>query len=101
MLNSKKSFLQKARIAMVAIVTIMSLGGAYAMNAPKNDGLQTWGVVATVGNHYQVTAVTAGSTCSNPTTSKACQVRSAAPRDANNMIPTAGASVIKTGTFNQ
>ncbi|QEM03719.1 hypothetical protein DIU31_009415 [Mucilaginibacter rubeus] len=100
MLNSKKSFLQKARIAMVAIVTIMSLGGAYAMNAPKHDALQTWGVIATVGNQYHVTAVTSGSFCDNPS-AKACEVRSAATPDANNMIPTAGASVKLTGDFNK
>jgi hypothetical protein len=76
MLNNKKSFLQKARIAMVAIVTIMSLGSAYAMNSPKTQSATTWGVVMTNANSYKVTAVTADSGCSG--TTHICEVVSTA-----------------------
>ena len=79
MLNNKKSFLQKARIAMVAIVTIMSLGGAYAMNAPKHQDGTTWGVVATNANSYRVTALTANSHCNSG--SSACEISTTTPPD--------------------
>jgi len=80
MLNSKKSFLQKARIAMVAIVTIMSIGGAYAMNAPKHQSGTTWGVVSTTANNYQVTAVTAHSQCATDP-SAVCKITTTTPPD--------------------
>ncbi|SFT05080.1 hypothetical protein SAMN04487890_10971 [Mucilaginibacter polytrichastri] len=100
MLNNKKSFLQKARIAMVAIVTIMSLGGAYAMNAPKQQAGTTWGVVATLSNAYQVAAITAHSTCTT-IPAKICKILSTTAPDANHEIPKADATVVQRGNFVQ
>ena len=99
MLNNRKSFLQKARIAMVAIVTIMSVGGAYAMNAPKQQAGTTWGVVSTLSNAYQVTALTAHSTCT--TSIRVCEIQSTTPPDANKLIPKADATIVQHGNFVQ
>jgi anti-sigma-K factor RskA len=99
MLNSKKSFLQKARIAMVAIVTIISLGGAYAMNSPKHQSGTTWGVVQTNANSYQVTAVTDHSACTG--TMRICKIQSATAPDQNGDIPKADATVLQHGVFSK
>lgn len=99
MLNSKKSFLQKARIAMVAIVTIMSLGGAYAMNAPKHQSGTTWGVVMTNANSYQVTALTAHSSCAGAT--RVCKIQSTATPDQNGDIPKSAATIVQNGVFSK
>jgi hypothetical protein len=100
MLNNKRSLLQKVRIAMVAIVTILSIGGAYAMKAPANQAGTTWGVLATNANTYRVTAVTAGSDCDNAP-QRACKVNSTAMPDANGLIPKAGATLVQSGAFIQ
>ncbi|SEM74480.1 hypothetical protein ACRQ5D_31320 [Mucilaginibacter sp. P25] len=98
MLNNKKSFLQKARIAMVAIVTIMSVGGAYAMNAPKHQAGTTWGVVATTANSYQVTALTANSHCNSGST--VCEIQTELQPNASKMIPKSPTQVTEIeGTF--
>ena len=99
MLNNKKNLLQRVRIAMVAIVTIMSVGGAFAMNAPKAQAMQTWGVLVTNASSYHVTAVTAGSGC-DLAPAKACEVRSAATPDASGNIPKSGATIVINGSFN-
>lgn len=99
MLNSKKSFLQKARIAMVAIVTIMSLGGAYAMNAPKHQDSTTWGVVSTSANAYKVTALTPTFGCSQST--RVCTITSAVAPDGNGNIAKSNATVQDMGTFHK
>jgi hypothetical protein len=97
MLNNKKSFLQKARIAMVAIVTIMSIGGAYAMNAPKTQSGTTWGVTSTDGSNYVVTALGSNSHCNSG--SQACEITSTTPPDSNGEIPMSKSTVSATGTF--
>jgi len=98
MLNNQKSLLQRARIAMVAIVTIMSVGGAFAMNAPKAQALQTWGVLQTNANNYVVTAVTSGSFCEAAT--RICKVQSTAtPDPTTHQIPKSGATTLENGAF--
>ena len=97
MLNNKKNLLQRVRIAMVAIVTIMSVGGAFAMAPTHNNALQTWGVLVTNSNSYQVTAVTAGSFCTG--TARVCTVQSTATPDANGDIPKNETSDPKPGIF--
>ena len=99
MFNNKKSLLQRVRIAMVAIVTIMGIGGAFAMNAPKTQAAQTWGVLATNANSYHVAAVTANSFCD--AASRACEVRSTSMPDGSGNIPKAGATIVLNGSFNQ
>ncbi len=101
MFKNKKSFLQKARIAMIAIVTIMSIGGAYALNAPKAQAGTTWGVVVTNANSYQVEAVTANSFCENPMSTPVCEIRSTTAPDGNGDIPKADATVVQHGNFVQ
>lgn len=90
---------------MVAIVTIMSVGGAFAMNAPKSQTLQTWGVVATNANTYQVAAITANSFCDDSQPTKICEVQSAAtPDPITHLIPKTGpqpATPVADGAFNQ
>lgn len=83
---------------MVAIVTIMGIGGAFAMSPPKSQVLQTWGVISTSANSYNVTAVTANSLCNSPAI-PACEVRSAATPDASGNIPKSGATVVSRGSF--
>lgn len=96
MLNNKKSLLQRARIAMVAIVTIMGIGGAFAMNAPKLQAATTYGVIATNANTYSVTALGPHSKCN--ASSSTCEVRSSAPLTGGT-IPKMGATVLQEGTF--
>jgi hypothetical protein len=74
MLNNKKSLLQRARIAMLAIVTILSISGSFAMTPKHSAALQTWGVLSTNGSSYIVTAITANSFCDGA--NAVCKVRS-------------------------
>lgn len=107
MLNNQKNLLQRVRIAMVAIVTIMGVGGALAMKAPAHQAGSTYGSfgLTTTGNHYITTpsAVAAGTySCASSTT--ACTViSSVAPalRNGNWEIATVDASVNQQGTFAQ
>lgn len=98
MLNNKKSLLQRARIAMLAIVTIIGIGGAFAMTPRNSAALQTWGVLQTNASTYVVTAVTAGSTCN--VSSRICEVRSdATPNPMTKEIPIAGSELVQNGAF--
>jgi hypothetical protein len=108
MLNNKKNLLQRVRIAMVAIVTIMSVGGALAMKAPSHQSGQTYGTfgLTTTGNHYITTqaAVVAGTySCNSPTTVPCTVISSVAPamRNGNWEIPKADASVNQNGVFSE
>ncbi len=74
MLNNKKGLLQRARIAMVAIVTIIGISGAFAMSPHRSADSQTWGVLQTNASSYVVTAITANSFCDGA--AKICKVRS-------------------------
>jgi hypothetical protein len=96
MLNNRENFLQRVRIAMIAIVTIMSVGGAYAMKAPAHTDAVTYGVIATVGNSYHVTA-SAGRCNADP--SPACKVSSSATPDSQGLIPQSSATVVQRGAF--
>jgi hypothetical protein len=107
MLNNKKNLLQRVRIAMVAIVTIMSVGGALAMKAPSHRSGQTYGTfsLTATGNHYittQTAVVVGNYTCESGTTP--CTVVSTvapAMRNGNWEIPKADASVNATGVFSE
>ena len=100
MLNNQKSLLQRARIAMVAIVTIMGIGGAFAMNPPKSQVLQTWGVIVTNANTYRVTAVTANSFC-DTAIPRICTVKSAAtPDPVTHLLQKSDTSSPTSGEFN-
>ena len=76
---------------MVAIVTIMGIGGAFAMKAPAHQTSKTWGIVATVGNSYKVATLSSGTCDSDPTPN--CHVISSATPNAQMLIPKAGATV--------
>jgi hypothetical protein len=97
MLNNKKNLLQRVRIMMVAIVTIMGIGSAFAMKAPSSLAT-TWNVVATVGNDYVVTA-SAGSCNFNPET--ACTIKSEVAPDSQNHISKDDAALDRSGDFMQ
>lgn len=107
MLNNQKNLLQRVRVAMVAIVTIMGLGGALAMKAPSHQTSQTYGSfgLTTTGNHYITTesAVAAGSYSCNTSTTACTVISSVAPalRNGNWEIPKVDASVNQQGTFVQ
>lgn len=69
---------------MVAIVTIIGIGGAYAMTPPSNQANHTYGVLSTGTNFYHVTTSSDGMCLSNP--SSTCKIVSAATPDANGNI---------------
>ncbi|WP_345330082.1 DUF6520 family protein [Mucilaginibacter defluvii] len=81
---------------MVAIVTIMGIGTAFATKAPVNKAANTWAVVQTVGNFYEVTQ--AAGRCDeeeDPT----CKVQSTATPNAQGLIPISSATVMQKGNF--
>lgn len=106
MLNNKKNLLQRVRIAMVAIVTIMSVGGAFAMKAPANRANQTYGAfsLTATGNHYVVTQTAAqpGYNCDQAST--VCTViSSSAPvmRNGQWELAKTGVTIKESGTFSE
>jgi hypothetical protein len=107
MLNNKKSLLERARIAMIAIVTIMSIGGAFAMKAPTHKSNQTYGTfgLTTTGNHYITTQTAAapGSYSCNSATTPCTVTSSVAPvlRNSKWEIPKADADVHSIGAFSE
>jgi hypothetical protein len=102
MLNNKKGLLQRARIAMLAIVTIISVGGAFAMTPKHSNVLQTWGVLQTNASTYVVTAITASTQYDCEFSQKVCTVRSeATPNPMTHEIPISGAEIASDGTFNK
>jgi hypothetical protein len=107
MLNKKKNLLQRVRIAMVAIVTIMSVGGALAMKAPSHQANKTYGAfsVTATGNHYVTTqtAVTAGSYSCDAAATPCTVISSVAPtlRNGSWEVPKADASISQTGAFTE
>ncbi|WP_179412691.1 hypothetical protein HDF19_12930 [Mucilaginibacter sp. E4BP6] len=96
MLNNKKNLFQRVRIAMVAIVTIMSVGGAFAMKVPHHKASVSWGVVSTDANFYHVTAASTGDCLQG---AKACIVTSTVMPDSQGRIPKSEATVQQNGTF--
>jgi len=95
MLNNRKSLLQKARIAMVAIVTIIGFSGAFAMAPHHENASQTYGVIQTVSGGWLVTS-SAGD-C-NGTTST-CKVVSSVPPDENGFISSDDVTQTTPGAF--
>jgi hypothetical protein len=83
MLNTKKNLLQRVRIAMVAIVTIMGIGGAFAMKAPAHTAAE-WGIVSTDPTYYYVTNLSNG--FCNEAVATNCSVTSAAMPDSQGRI---------------
>jgi hypothetical protein len=97
MLNNKKNLLQRVRIAMVAIVAIMSIGGAFAMKAPEHKLSSTYGVASTDPTYYHVTAAT-NYTCDTAPT-KVCTITTSAMPDSQGRIPKSQAEVNENGSF--
>jgi hypothetical protein len=101
MFNNKRSLLQRVRIAMVAMVTILGIGGAFAMNPPQDKAMQTWGVIVTNANSYVVTATTANSFCDS-SSPRTCTVQSAvAPDPVTHELQKSDTSSPTIGEFNQ
>jgi hypothetical protein len=99
MLNNKKSLLQRARIAMVAIVTIVGISGAFAMTPHHNGTLQTWGVLQTNATTYVVTALGPNEHCVDDP-DRVCTVKSSAtPNPTTHEIPISTASDPIPGDF--
>lgn len=74
---------------MVAIVTIMGIGSAFATKAPVHTNTE-WGKIATEGEFYRVTALDNG--FCNESVATICSVTSAAiPVDG--LIPVEGATL--------
>jgi|GEM_PF-4141297 len=98
MFNNKRSLLVRVRIAMVAIVTILGLSGAYAMTPAQHQDATTWGVVATNANSYEVTAITANSQCLS--SQRICKVHSeVAPTNGELSMDDATPVLDEPGTF--
>ncbi|WP_345952983.1 hypothetical protein [Mucilaginibacter sp. PAMB04168] len=98
MFKNNKSLLQRARIAMLAIVTILGISGAFAMKAPEHKQASTYGVVrATVGG-WIVTSAAGDCDLNLPQT---CKVESEQAPDENGFIPNAAVMETQPGAFIQ
>jgi hypothetical protein len=99
MYNKKKSLLARMRIAMMAIVTILGIGGAFAMQKPQHNAAQTYGVLSTAPDDsgWIVTASSSGLCASAP--ARTCKVVSEVEPDANGFIQRSDALQTELGIY--